>query len=156
MAEERLDLSAHYQTYEDGLFKSTDATDPTEEVSKGAVLEAVIGEVTEQHVYHHSAAREPYGNLTMSKTAKGDRTFSIEIKGVTAENYDQAVALREKLHLEAVKPDPEPVVETISLGDTLGDISLDTLVDRDYSEEVALFTEDGEDALPPADDHETQ
>ncbi len=149
MAEERLDLSAHYETYEDGLFKSTDATDPTEEVSGGAVLEAVVGEVTEQHVYHHSAAREPYGNLTMSKTAKGDRTFSIDIKGVTPENFDQAVALREKLHLEAVKPDPEPepVVETISLDDP---------VDRDYPEEIAPFTEEGGYVLPPASDHENQ
>ena len=124
-----------YETYEEGLFQSTDEADP---MSEGAVLEAVIGEVTEQHVYHHSAAREPYGNLTMGKNAKGDRTFTIEIKGVTPENFDQAVALREKLHLEAVKPDPEPiVVQTVSLDDLIGgEISLHTLVDRDYPEEV--------------------
>ena len=150
MAEEKRSQSEPYETYEEGLFQSTDATDPMSEGDfLGEYLETATA-VSEQHVYHHSAAREPYGNLSMGKTAKGDRTFTIEIKGVTPENFDQAVALREKLHLEAVKPDPEPVVETISLGDLVGGISLDTLMDEEgFPEDLKLFSEEGDDVLPP-------
>ena len=94
--------------FDEGTAVQPDSSEPGDFLGEYLESEAAV---TEQHVYHHSAAKEPYGNLTMGKSAKGDRTFSIEIKSVTADNLGVALALQASLHSLAVLPDPEPEPE---------------------------------------------